>query len=1038
MKSQTAPRREGFIRRFRRWTQIGKIGVSRGDFSKNLVLSASRVLLDSSRICVHLRNPGIFLSGIRETRPGRRQPSPVAQGLRLAGLLAVWFALPIQAQRALQPIPILTPRRQAPVDFESEILPILKHDCLACHNQTKPKGGLILETPAAILKGGENGPAVSVKKPGDSLLLRAAAHQDPDLEMPPPENKVSAVPLTPEELGLVQTWIEEGAKGEVRGLGPVAWRPMPAGITTIFALALTQDGEFAACGRGNRVFVYQIPARKLAAELIDPQLTNSGPAGAAHHDTVNSMAFTRDGEWLASGGYREVKLWRRQKPSRVFQSDPPAEPANCAGGGDGHWVAAGTQDGGLILWPAEGGPARLLKQLPPSLAPMAFSPNSSLLAVGGPGGIQVLGIPDGKVAATMESLTNLTALTWTGATNLAVADASGEIRLLSLNQGLGALALEKTWKAQGSVIALEASPDAENRLLSACADGSVTVWDVKRAKAKFETKLESAPQAVALRPDGERVATVSGASVKLWKVSNSKLIAEIKGDRALTDAAAAARRETALAQEELDFRKAALHAFETNRAEIVTRQKQAGDTNAAAAKLVLEKQTALTNAIQSRLAAAKALGELGSKVRSAVEAYLEAEITGTKETTNLLAQAKTALDGFSGETKDKLKPERKKLAEASQAVTDAQKALQTAEAGKTTAGEEVERAAEALRKADEAAAEAKQQLENAETAKKRAAELLDTVSKTASEAEKPVRSLRFSPDNSLLLTAGVDGFLRTWGAESGTPGETIGNAGHPLGIVFRNPDTALVCASSGLSGWNLASRWRLERAVGDGGEASPLADRVNALVFTTDGRQLITGGGEPSRDGEIKIWETATGRLLKEFKHVHSDTVFALDLSRDDRLLASAGADRFARVTEMATGKTLKNLEGHVNHVLGVGWRRNGRSLMTAGADNLAKIWDYQTAERLKNVESFGKEVTSVSFISPGGQALLTCGDGQAVIVNEQGEKKKTLQSGGEYLYAGAVSADGLTVVAGGADGILRVWEGADGKLAKEFRPTTH
>src|SRR5687768_12214260 len=105
-------------------------------------------------------------------------------------------------------IPITKLKRSAPVDFEREILPILKDNCIACHNQTKPKGGLVMETPQTILKGGDAGPAIVPKKPAESLLLKAAAHQDPELIMPPPDNKVAAVALKPGELGLLQLWIE--------------------------------------------------------------------------------------------------------------------------------------------------------------------------------------------------------------------------------------------------------------------------------------------------------------------------------------------------------------------------------------------------------------------------------------------------------------------------------------------------------------------------------------------------------------------------------------------------------------------------------------------------------------------------------------------------------------------------------------------------------------------------------------------------------------------------------------------------------------
>ncbi|MCH8829548.1 MAG: hypothetical protein IID45_08230, partial [Planctomycetes bacterium] len=57
-----------------------------------------------------------------------------------------------------QPIPIATLNRTAPVKFEKDILPLLRKSCLACHSATEAQGGLVLETPRTILKGGDRGP----------------------------------------------------------------------------------------------------------------------------------------------------------------------------------------------------------------------------------------------------------------------------------------------------------------------------------------------------------------------------------------------------------------------------------------------------------------------------------------------------------------------------------------------------------------------------------------------------------------------------------------------------------------------------------------------------------------------------------------------------------------------------------------------------------------------------------------------------------------------------------------------------------------
>jgi hypothetical protein len=90
--------------------------------------------------------------------------------------------------------------------FEEKIRPVLASKCYKCHSERaqKVKGDLLLDSRAAILKGGEEGPSVTVGKPDESLLILALRHQD-GLEMPPKEKLPVAV------VADFTKWIAEGA-----------------------------------------------------------------------------------------------------------------------------------------------------------------------------------------------------------------------------------------------------------------------------------------------------------------------------------------------------------------------------------------------------------------------------------------------------------------------------------------------------------------------------------------------------------------------------------------------------------------------------------------------------------------------------------------------------------------------------------------------------------------------------------------------------------------------------------------------------------
>jgi len=91
--------------------------------------------------------------------------------------------------------------------FEQKIRPILSSHCYSCHSKSaeKIKGGLLLDSKADSLKGGVTGPAIVPKNPEKSLILKALAYKDSDLQMPPKEK------LSDYVLADFEKWIKMGA-----------------------------------------------------------------------------------------------------------------------------------------------------------------------------------------------------------------------------------------------------------------------------------------------------------------------------------------------------------------------------------------------------------------------------------------------------------------------------------------------------------------------------------------------------------------------------------------------------------------------------------------------------------------------------------------------------------------------------------------------------------------------------------------------------------------------------------------------------------
>lgn len=84
--------------------------------------------------------------------------------------------------------------------FESEVVEILKENCLRCHAGDSPKGELNLTSRKAILKGGESGPAVDLANHADSPLIQAINYDG--YEMPPTGQ------LSPQQIAVLTKWVQ--------------------------------------------------------------------------------------------------------------------------------------------------------------------------------------------------------------------------------------------------------------------------------------------------------------------------------------------------------------------------------------------------------------------------------------------------------------------------------------------------------------------------------------------------------------------------------------------------------------------------------------------------------------------------------------------------------------------------------------------------------------------------------------------------------------------------------------------------------------
>jgi WD40 repeat protein len=954
------------------------------------------------------------------------------------------------------PIAISDLKREKPVDFEAEVLPVLRRNCIACHNSTKSENHLVVETPQTILKGGDSGPAVTPKKSSESLLLKAAAHLD-EPTMPPPDNNVKAMPLSPDELGLIKLWIDQGAGGQVNAsAAPLKWQKLPPTVSPILAAAIAPDGQTVACGRGNEIYIYHLSSGAQIARLVDPALagqSGSKSPGIAHLDLVQSLVFDPSGDLLASGGYREVKLWRR--PHNVKLAD-------LAGSGDAIRAVAISADGKLAATSEAGGAIRVW-ELPSgkflqtcsghsaAVTGLRFSPDGAKLISGSlDKTIRVWTTADGKPAGQIDTPAPINALMLAAAgAQVCSGHADNVIRAWSLPSAPPATDAKdakpqaplKELKGHGGPItSLVTLPTNDKEILSASDDGTVRQWNVENGNQSRQLAHGGPITAIAIRPDGKRIASAgAGNVVKLWNAENNQPVAELRGDfRALVETGRLDRAVETARLKFADQKKLVAEAEQRVKQETAAIQ-QAKEAKTAAEKLLAEKTAAAKPALDNKATAEKDAAAAVAAAKMAADKLTEAKAAAEKDAKNKdLAKANEDAKKAADEADKKVADTKKCVDETTNALKEPQRELKRAERSLEAAGRRIETTEQAAKRVTEEVPLLKKAAEAAEAVQKTAEAAAEAGKKKVKDSESMTRALAFSPDNLYLAVGGDNKLVQTWSAETGAPADTFAGPAGAIQAIAFTPAGAILSAAADKSVvlWNNQAPWTLERTIGAADDPKKLIDRVIALDFSPDGKLLATGSGEPSRSGELKLWNPADGTLVRTIADAHSDTIFGVRFSPSGEQIASCGADRFVKVWTTATGALVKPFEGHTHHVLGVAWQSDGKGLASCGADNVVKVWDVSTGEQRRTIEGFGKEVTAITFVGGTPRVLTTSGDRTVRLHNtESGGNERNFGGPSDFLYTLAVTPDGKIVVAGGQDSILRVWSLESGQQVRQFDP---
>ena len=303
---------------------------------------------------------------------------------------------------------------QTEVDFENQILPILKSRCFSCHSAPKaddsdtirkPKGDVQLDSVKGIEES-RHGEVIIAGEPDDSLLYQRITLPEGETGIMPPLEEGD--PLTVQETDLIQKWIEDGAnygkwkgnQSQSKSSSTDSNPHQPTVMPPITSLVFSHDGKsVVACSQAG-LHVYDFPTLNLK-KMIEVQAHN-----------VHDLAFSPSGDRLAVGGGNpategtiEIFSWQEGKSLQILKGHRDSVMA--VAWRDASSLASASLDRDIILWDIDSGtPTQRLKGHSRGVSSLCFlHDNKTLVSTGVDQNLRVWDLTSGELIRSLNNHT---------------------------------------------------------------------------------------------------------------------------------------------------------------------------------------------------------------------------------------------------------------------------------------------------------------------------------------------------------------------------------------------------------------------------------------------------------------------------------------------------------------------------------------------------------------------------------------------------------------------------------------------------------
>jgi len=247
---------------------------------------------------------------------------------------------------------------------------------------------------------------------------------------------------------------------------------------------------------------------------------------------------------------------------------------------------------------------------------------------------------------------------------------------------------------------------------------------------------------------------------------------------------------------------------------------------------------------------------------------------------------------------------------------------------------------------------------------------------------------------------------------------------------------------------------------------------VYTLNFSINGEVLLAGGGEEGNNGLCVAWNIRTGERIGVYGEGF-DTILAVDISPDHKMIATGGPDKKVRVYaidggaelyklephtdwilsvkftpdgevlstadrqgglylwQAANGRAVEQLKGHEGAIYSLAYTEDSQYLLSSGQDGTVQIWDTWTYARVRSFKAHATPVLNLD-VAKDNRIVTTSSDNTTRVWGFDGKEVRKYEGISDWAYQARFGRNDGLVLAGTWTGEVLLWDTETGELVKK------